>query len=82
MANLKYLEVVLDDYTSMRVGRELHGRDMLAAIVKYIHNAPSLEHLVVSKTAIKLMDLKGLHTSLLKLKKLDLKLYTFIQTIT
>lgn len=74
MANLKYLEVVLDDYTSMRVGRELHGRDMLAAIIKYIHNAPSLEHLVVSKTAIKLMDLKGLHISLLKLKKLDLKI--------
>jgi hypothetical protein len=41
MINLKYLEVLFEDYISMRVGREIHGRNMLVELIKYIHNAPS-----------------------------------------
>lgn len=71
--NLKHLDVTFNDFVVYRMGHKLHCRNMMVSLINNIQNAPSLEHLVLRKTAITLMDMENLHTKLPKLQKLVLQ---------
>lgn len=69
---LTKLQMYFDDYeTTEDLSESLH-RDLLQDLINNIHNAPSLEYISFSKTAIRLVDMENLHNSLPKLKSVVL----------
>jgi hypothetical protein len=76
--NLKYPQVTLDDYSCGEYGQRFRAPDMLDALLKNIHNTPSIEHIRFSKTAIKSMDVEKLHAGLPKLKEIILEVHIYI----
>lgn len=70
---LTKLQMYFDDYeTTEDLSESLH-RDLLQDLINNIHNAPSLEYISFSKTAIRLVDMENLHNSLPKLKSVVLR---------
>lgn len=65
---LTHLNIAFYDFTMQDEddweSDEITGRDKLQELIQNVHSALSLEHVTFSKTAIRLIDVENLHSSL------------------